>query len=530
MESVARGPVHRTLAPMRAHDGDGFRASLARGARALDVTLVLAASKLALHVVTANGYGYFRDELYYLACGEHLDWGYVDHAPLVAWIARAIRVTLGDSRIALRLYPALCGAATVFLAGLVAHRMGGRRFAQAIACAGVIVAPYFLLVDHLFTMNCLDPVLWTLGLLFVVKAETEPRRAWLGFGAVVAVGLLNKHAMLFFGAAVALALLCTPQRRQLLRPLPWIAVGMGALALAPNLVWQARHAWPTLEFMRYTREHSIVHESALGFAKEQLLGMHPLTAPIVLAGLWFTLVSRDGRAWRAVGIVYVALFALFVTMHGKPYYLLGAYPALLGAGGVMLERVVTAAWARAAALVVVFAGGAAFAPIALPVLSVPAFERYASVVGIVPSSGERAEEGPLPQLYADMFGWEPMARKVARAYASLAPEERAVAAVYANDWGQAGAIDFFGPRLVLPHAISGHNSYWIWGYEPFSGEVLIVIGGDAEDHEEVYDDVRRVDETDDPLARSNERGLGIYVCRKPRKTLREIWPRVRHYD
>jgi hypothetical protein len=504
-------------------------ATLARNARAVDVTLVLAASKLALHLATAGGYGYFRDELYYAACGQHLDWGYVDHAPLIAWITRFVRVTLGDSRLALRLFPAMCGAATVLLAGLVAHRMGGRRFAQGLACLGIIVAPYYLLLDHILTMNCLDPVLWTLGLLLVAMAQTRPR-AWLAFGGVVALGLLNKHAMLFFGAAVSLALLLTPQRRQLLTAGPWIALGMGALALAPNLVWQARHAWPTLEFMRFTREHAILHESAVGFAKEQLLGMHPLTAPIILAGLWFTLVDREGRTWRAAGIAYVALFALFVIMHGKPYYLLGMYPALLAAGGVLLERVVKVAWARAAAIAVLTLGGAALAPAALPVLPVGVYQRYARVVGMAPSSGERAEEGPLPQLYADMFGWEAMVRKVAQAYASLTPAERSVAAIYANDWGQAGAVDFFGPRLGLPHAISGHNSYWLWGYGPFSGKVLIVIGGDAGDHEKVYADVRRVDVTDEPLARSNERGLGIYVCRQPRATLAEIWPGVRHYD
>jgi hypothetical protein len=152
-----------------------------------------------------------------------------------------------------------------------------------------------------------------------------------------------------------------------------------------------------------------------------------------------------------------------------------------------------------------------------------------AAVGVTPPSGEHAEKGRLPQLFAGMFGWEPMARKVAHAYQALPPEERAVAAIYANDWAQAGAIDFFGPRLGLPRAISGHNSYWLWGYEPFTGEVLIVIGGVAE-VEQVYADVRRVDETDDPLARSSERGLGIYVCRKPRATLSAIWPRMRHYD
>jgi hypothetical protein len=507
-----------------------LRMKLRGGARALDVTIALAACKLVLHLATANGYGYFRDEFYYLACGEHLDWGYVDHAPLVALVARAIRVTLGDSRLALRAYPAICGALTVALAGAVARAMGGPRFAQVVACLGVIVAPYFLLLDHLFTMNCLDPVLWTLALLLVVRAQVEPRRSWLAFGVVAGIGLLNKHAMIFLGAAMALALVLTPQRRQLRTPWPWTALAIAAVVLAPNLAWQVRHGWPTLEFMRHVREHTIVSLSVLGFAEEQWLGMNPLTGPLVIAGLWFTLAARDGRAWRAVGIAYVALFALFVAMRGKPYYLAPAYPALFAGGGVAVERIIAAWWARTSVVVVLLVSGIALAPLALPVLSVPAYQRYARVIGVTPSTGERSEGGALPQIYADMFGWEPMARKVARAYDALPLDERARAAVYANDWGQAGAIDFFGPRLGLPRAISGHNSYWLWGHQPFSGEVLIVIGGDPAHHTEVYEDVRRVDQTDDPLARPNEQDLGIFVCRRPRATLREIWPRVRHYD
>jgi hypothetical protein len=498
--------------------------------RALDVTIALAVGKLVLHLVTANGYGYFRDEFYYLACGEHLDWGYVDHAPLIALVARVLRITLGDSRLALRAYPAVCGALTVGLAGYVAHAMGGRRFAQATACLGILVAPYFLLLDHLFTMNCLDPVLWTLSLLLVVRAQAEPKRSWLAFGAVAGIGLLNKHAMLFLGAAVVVSLLLTPQRQQLKTPWPWAALGMAAIALAPNLVWEIRYGWPTLEFMRHAQRETIVSLSVLGFAKEQWLGMNPLTGPIAIAGLWFSLGAREGRPFRVVGIVYIALFALFVVMRGKPYYLAPAYPALFAAGGRAFEGLVRPWWARVSAVVALLASGVLLAPLALPVLSVAAFQRYAQVIAFTPSTGERSKGGELPQIYADMFGWEPMVRKVARAYDALTPDERARAAIYANNWGQAGALDFFGPRLGLPHAISGHNSYWLWGYRPFSGDVLIVVGGDEEDHAKVYDDVRRVDQTDEPLARPDEQDQGIFVCRKPRATLAEIWPRVRHYD
>ena len=499
------------------------------------LALYLSALKLVLHFLTNGGYGYFRDELYYLACGEHLDWGYVDQAPLIAVVAWFERAAFGDSLFALRLLPALAGAATVFLTGLTAREVGGRRFAVLVACVSVIVAPYFLSLNTLLTMNAFEPLFWVACAYILVRIlKYGESRLWILFGLVAGLGLMNKHSTLAFGFAVVAGLALSHSRRQFLNPWLWAGGAVALLVFAPNVIWQVQHGWPTVEVLRNADKNQNVAFSLAEFIKGQVLLMHPLTVPVWAAGLYFYLFGKEARPIRALGWAFVALFALMVVFRAKVYYLTPFYPILLASGGVQveswLERPSLRAWARPALVVVLLAGGALFAPLALPVLPVETFIRYQRALGIEPPRTEKLRLAELPQHYADMFGWEEMTQTVAAVYNSLPPEERGRCAIFARNYGEAGAIDFFGTRYGLPKSIGKHQNYFLWGPRDYTGECVITIGEKLEDVQKSFEQTEQVATFTHPYVLPHENNNPVFLCRKPRRPLKEIWPEVKCYS
>ena len=495
----------------------------------------MAALRLVVHIRTIRGYGYFRDEFYYVACGRHLDWGYVDHPPFVALVAWIVSDTLGDSLVALRLLPALAGALVVLLTGLMARRLGGGRFAQALACLAVTVAPASLWLHHIFSMNAFEQVFWALGAYLVLRIlQDDDPRLWLAFGLLAGLGLQNKHSMLFFGFGIAAGLLLTPARKHLRSPWLWAGGAIALLVFLPNLVWQVQHGWPTLEFMRNAQERKITPLPALTFLQAQLLQMQPLSAPLWLAGLGFLVLSARGRRYAALGWAFLAILAVFLAQRAKPYYLAPAYPMLFAAGAVAAEGLAARrgwAWLRPAALVLLALGGAATAPFAIPALPVDAYVGYAQSLGVKPGTDERHALRRLPQFFADMFGWPEMVAEVARAWQELTPEERARTVIFASNYGEAGAIDLLGRRYGLPPTRSGHNSYWLWGpgSDPGPDWIVLTVGESREDVEKTFGDVREVGRTRCAECMPYEDARPIYLGRQPRLGLREVWPLVKDY-
>lgn len=500
----------------------------------LTVVLALAAAKLLLHLLTNGRYGFFRDELYFIACGEHLDWGYVDHAPLVALAARASRALFGDSLQALRLLPAVAGALKVVLTGLLVRELGGGRLAALLACLSVIVAPVYLVSDTLFSMNAFEPLFWTGCALSAALAVTraEPRW-WLLFGALAGLGLQNKHSMLFFGAAVAAGLVLTPERRFLRSPWLWAGGAVALLIFLPNLLWEYKHDWATLELLRNVRTTGKNVELApLDFVLQQFLILLPLTAPVWLAGLWFLLFDRAGRRWRLLGVAYLFVLGLMIALKGKNYYMQPVYPVLFAAGGVAWERwlgATRARWLLMAYAALLVAGGALFAPLALPVLAPDSFIRYQERLGVRPPKTEVGHAGALPQHFGDMFGWPEMVEQAAGVYHSLPPEERARAAVYANNYGEAGAIDFYGPRHGLPPAISPHQNYFLWGPRDYDGSVLILLQSKRADAERHCASVEDGPEVSHPYSMAEEH-YRILICRNLTTPLPALWPQLKKWN
>ena len=495
------------------------------------IVLALALAKLLLHLITARGYGIFRDELYYLACSRHLAWGYVEFPPLIAVLTRAVTALLGESLFAVRLLPAVAGAALVVLTALIARELGGGRFAQGLAGLAVIVAPGWLSIDHTLNTNAFEPLFWTGCAWLAIRAlKTGDSRYWLWFGAVAGLGLLNKHGTLFFGFGLAAGLLLTPARKAFAQRHLWLGGAVAMLLFLPNVLWEIRLGWPTLEFLQNAVRYKNAILTPWQFFTTQLL-LTGAAVPVWIAGLWFLFFHERGKPYRALGWAYVIVFASLFVLHGKGYYLLPAYPMLLGAGGVLLEEAFGRRawnWLKPARVAAMVAFAAVCAPLAVPLLPVETLIRYSAWVGIK-NQEERHQMGVLPQFYADMFGWRNMAEQVAAVFHQLPPEDQAHAAIYGQNYGEAAAIDYFGPRLGIPHAVSGHNNYYLWGLGKTDPQVLIVIGGNPADARKVFGDVRAAGSIKHPYVMPYENNLSIWVCRQPKIPLRKVWPQVKSY-
>jgi len=650
------------------------------------IVLYLAAAKLLLHLVTAGRYGIFRDELYYLACAEHLDWGYVDQPPAIALIAWLARHVFGSSLIGLRLLPAIAGAALVWLTGKLAREMGGGRFAQALAALATLAAAIYLLFHHWLTMNAFEPLIWMGAAWCVVRAikpgspagqpggggSTGSASYWLWFGVIIGVGLETKYSVIFFVFGTVAGLLLTPHRRFLKSPWIWLGALAAIVIFLPNLLWLVKHDFPFLELMRNIRESGRdVARAPIAFIADQALIMNPILFPLWVGGLiWLffgkqTAVigkwgqgervkgnqgkdgeeeqvngagvkanhTKDRGLYRIFGWAYVVMLVTFIVLKGKNYYLAPVYPILFAAGAIAFERVTERLTVRTASgpgspsgqpawgggcdrllsdvqsptsnvrgqpdwgsgceqvssdvqsptsnvqgqlntgtaggagspawhprwgallhaarrlpfpfphspftllppflrylyVTLIILAGATLAPLTLPILSAETYIRYQTALGFEPPKAENQNTGPLPQHFADEFGWEEMTRAVAEVYNSLPTDERAQTAIFANSYGQAGAIDFFGAKFGLPKAISNHQNYWYWGSLNYTGAIVIVLGSDGEGDREHFKTVDSVGRTYHPYSRRDEH-FEIFLCRGLNQPLQTLWPNIKNWD
>ena len=499
------------------------------------IAFAFAAVKLVLYLVAGANYGYFRDELYYLACADHLAWGYPDHAPLSIFLSWFSRWIIGDSLYAIHLFPALAGALKIILTGMIVREFGGRHLAMLLSCLCVLVAPVYLGTDSLMSMNAYEPIFWmgcVLSYIWTVKRE-DPRY-WLMFGAFAGLGMMNKHSMVFFGAAFVIGLLLTKDRRMFANKYVWLGGAISLLLFLPNIIWQYQNDWATLELLRNVQATGKnVTVGPLEFMWQQIFVLLPLSVIVWLAGLWYTLFDRSGKRFRTLGFAYIATLIIMILLKAKNYYLVPVYPMLFAAGGVFWETL-AARFRLGRYAVFAYSGllllaGAIFAPVALPLLPVERFIAYQNAVGIVPPKTEVSFDSVLPQHFADRFGWEEMTAKVANVYNSLPAEERQKAAIYGKNYGQAGAIDKFGVQYGLPKAISAHQSYFLWGPRDYTGEIIIVLGQKKAGPERVCATVEERERVEHPYAMSYER-YDILICRGLRIPLAELWPSEKHWN
>ena len=487
------------------------------------LSVLIAGGVTLLLIAFASGYGYHRDELYFLAAGQHLDWAYADQGPLVPLIARAMSEIAPDSLTILRLPSALAAGLTVLLTGLLARELGGGRRAEAIAAACAAVGVIVLFSGHLLSTSTFDLLAWTAITWLAVRAvRTGERRLWLLAGVVLGVGLLNKPLPAFLALGLLVGVGIAGPRRLFRDPYVWGGAAIALVLWSPWIVWQADHGWPQIDVSReIAAGGSTSSEPWWAIVPFQFLLISPLLAPVWIAGLIRLFRDPSVRDYRFLAWAWVALAIAFMTIGGKPYYLAGLLPVLIGAGAAPVD-----AWLdrgreaiRRAALAVAIAVSAVVgAIISLPVLP--------------------AEDADLPiavnEDVGETIGWPELAQTVAGVYRSLPqPNE---AAILTGNYGEAGAIDRYGPGHGLPPAYSGHNAYGDWGPPPDGSGPVIVIGYDRPGSPtsppsgaENLGACRPAAEIDNDTDIDNEeQGRTVFLCDGPRQPWSELWPELLH--
>ena len=484
--------------------------------------IYIALATVIVHWITGNQYGFQRDELATLEDSRHLDWGFVAYPPITPLFGRLSLILFGTSLAGFRFFAAVAEAIAVVVTGLVAREMGGGRGAQLIAAAAAI--PFCLGGGAMMQYVSFDYLFWVLAAFFVVKLlKSEDPRWWLAIGASIGFGLESKYTMGFFAIAIAAATLLTDARRYFRSKWLWYAVGLSILIFLPNFIWQAGNHFISLDFVQHIHVRDVHMGRAKKFLPEQLkLALGGVF--LALAGLYFALFSRDGKRFRMLGWMYLIPLALFMIAKGRAYYLAAAYPMLYAAGSVWLEQMLSRAGsvARNAIRVLVWtlliADAAIMASITLPITAVdsPWATRAMKI------NGDFCEE----------IGWPELVETIAKVRDSLPPEDRAHLGILAGNYGEAGAVNLYGPQYGLPSAISGINSFWQKGYGDPPPQTLIVLGRNLDQIQDSFASCTLAAHTWNRFGVLNEETRehpDIFVCRTLRKPWPEYWKTARHF-
>ncbi|MCK4890990.1 MAG: glycosyltransferase family 39 protein [Candidatus Aminicenantes bacterium] len=487
----------------------------------------LAFLKILIHLPILTRYGYHQDELYFLACGKHLAFGYVDHAPLVPWIAWLSETLFPQSLFALRFLPLLAGAAAVFMTGILVKKLGGGKFAQFTASIAMIIAPSYLRMGNILSLPSFEPLFWVTGFYLVVKIIQEDNpKLWIWVGVVTGIGLLNKHSMLFFGFGLVAGMILTPIRKYFRSP--WLYAGgiLALLMLTPNLIWQFSHDWPTFKFMLNLNERLMSGISPFQFITGQFLYLHPFNAILWIWGLKFFLFSNDGKKYRLLGWAWLFVFGFLLIFKSKIYYLAPAYPILFAGGTIALERYVykkAISWLKPVFISLLVIFGMLMSLISLPVLNIDKTEKFVNII----TFGAFENIYELTSDLRGMFGWKEMVKGVGEVYNSLPEEEKEKTIILAAGYGNAGAIDHFGKRYGLPKACSLSMTYWLWGFPDKAINKVIGAGFKPETMKKLFNNVEIVAEIELKNANPWQTPFPVTICSGPKPSLANIWERNR---
>jgi hypothetical protein len=504
------------------------------GRFAVTAVVPIAVALFLVELLPAFGetYGYFLDELYYLACAKRPALGYVDHPPLAPLALRGVVELLGDSLPALRLLPALAGGLVVILTGWMAHRLGGGSLAQTIAALSVAVAPIPLIVFGFFSMNCFELLLWSTACWILLElCRSGNERLWVPIGLVLGIALELKHTSILLIGGFGVATLLTPLRAHLARGWLWLGVLVTALLALPNAYWQLANGWPSLEFYRNLDLESNIPTSPLGVLENQIGAMNPATFPVWLAGAVFCFSAR-GRPYRALGWVFLTLLASAILGgRSRPDRIAGVYPLMFAAGGALLEatsRRRGGRWLRYAIPGFLVASLVLLAPLLLP-FPPEVMANHPLAAG---TNDSRREVGvsPIPLPWSHRLGSEEFVEAVAGVFRDLGPAERRAAVILAGDFAHAGAIEHFGPEHALPRVFSPHNGYFLWKPEPgLSPATVIAVGLDEELLRREFRDVETATVYRCAYCMGWRDDLSIHVARSPRRSLLELWPEIKRF-
>ncbi|HEY6249082.1 MAG TPA: glycosyltransferase family 39 protein [Candidatus Angelobacter sp.] len=483
----------------------------------LSLLLLIAALRVVLHVATNGQYGFHRDELQTLDDARHLDWGFVVYPSITPLIGRLELLLFGASLVGFRVFSAIAVSGIMVLTGLMAKELGGKRHIQVLAAVAAGIAPVSLVQGAVFQYVSFD-YLWGVLVtwLLIRLLKSEDPRWWLPIGAVIGLGMETRYTMGVLALGVALAVLLTPARRFLRSGWLWAGVGISLLIFLPNLIWQMRHHFISLDFLSHLRARDLRQGRYNGFYSEQLwVCVNLVTAPLTLLGLWFYFFRQEARRYRLLGWTCVLTFVLFAWVRSRSYYTAPIYPTLIAAGSVLLGNLVAglrSGWSRviyAAQWTAIIAAGVIFALLVMPVAPI----------------GSRVWQitSKLHDQFREEIGWPELARSVANVYNSLPAPERERTGILTGNYGEAGALNLYGPALGLPHAMGLTNSFWYRGYDPRQPEIVIVTGFDLDEGQKLFNSCVVAANNTNPVAVENEESRDhpdILLCRN----LRTPWP------
>lgn len=487
-----------------------------------------------LYINIFEGYGYFRDELYYIISTEHLSSGYVDHPPISIFLLFLNIAVFGDSLFAVRLLPAVLSGLTVLFTCLMTLKLGGNLFSMVLAAVAVMLSPVYLAMNSFYSMNCIDIFLWSVSFYMIILIIKESRTSyWIYLGLIIGLGLMNKIGFLWFEFGFFTGLLLTQKRKEFLTIKPYLTLIISILIFLPYVIWNFQNDFAHLEFIRNASSEKYSGLDIIDFITGQFMNMNPASAVIWMCGLYYFLFNEKGKEFRIIGIIYLTAFIILIlNVHSKSEYLAPSYTVLIAGGSVFIElkTFMKNKWLRYAILIPLLITGVVIAPTVMPLLKVEDHIAYTKNLGLAPSSSEGKKISELKQFFADMHGWEEMAANVSKVYESLPEDQKQNTLFFAWNYGEASAINFFRKKYPLPDAISSHNAYWMWGYGEKELPTLIIIGGELKDYTERFGSVTKAGIHTSKYAMPYETDLKIFIAKDPKYPMSEIWQKIKHYD
>lgn len=495
------------------------------------IALGFAGAAFALHLAFANRYDVFRDELYFIVCGRHPAFGYVDQPPIVPLLAAAM-YGLGHQTWLLRLPAVLAAAALVLVTCAFVRLLGGGRGATVLAGAATAFAPMLLGITATLNTTVFEPLCWTVvAYLLARRIVLDERSAMLWCGAVVGLTLEIKDAIPFWLVALGIGLIATDARRILATRETALGTLIALALVLPNVVWQTTHGWPLVELLTNGAHGKNVVLAPLAFVANQIMVMNPLFAPLWIAGIVGPFTLRALRVARPFAVAFGAIYVIMIALHAKDYYLAPAYPTVFALGAVTLEQAIGNVVLRTVWVAVAVAFSLVAAPLSLPILDPPALLAYERALHFTPQAAEKVSEGfALPQDFADMLGWHDYVREVGTAWNQIPPDARARTSILVENYGEAAALDVYGGAYGLPPALTGHNQYYLWGQRGQPATDLLRIQNHPERLRRYCAGVRLLGTTSSPYAMPYENGKAIAYCRSLHPPLAQLWPKLKEYE
>jgi Dolichyl-phosphate-mannose-protein mannosyltransferase len=496
--------------------------------------------KFAIHMLTAQNFGYYCDELYTIDLSKHLAFGYVDLPPLVPALVALTRALLGESLLAIHFVPALAGAATLVFVCLITREFGGKLFATAVSALGYLISG-FIWMNTFFGYDSIDQLWLAIFLFLLVRfIKTGNQKLWIGLGLMAGLAVMTKTTILYYGPGFLIALLISKYRAHLLTRWPWLGAGLCLVIVAPYIAWEFANRWPTLEYWRNYSEF-LYRATPLEYFIAEFVSVNPVVFPIIVAGLYRIFRRFGDTNYSFIGILFLIATVLLFTLHARYHMLAALFNPLIAAGSVFFEEALSRIdlskiqWRKGiqtAAIAVLVVGGVIALPSGVPMLPPDQMKQYVKVFGFYHQAAKLDKNSPpeFPLSYGYRNGWDSLVKTVADVYHGLPPEEQAKVGGILTDWyGPAGAIDLLGPQYGLPHAFSGHMNYYLWGPGDSPWDVMIVISWSTGRYGMAFSNCQKAGSISSEVSGPGINGESVYVCRNPTKPVKDIWPYMKYY-